>query len=134
MRSTSHQIQRYIAFFSGKILELFETPWNFRSFFGVFRNFSEFFHTFRENCLLWIDHIALNNFILIILYYFLINLQQYQQLVSEVREFYFGNAEIDEKLIEPYVTLFSDLNFAYHAYKAAKLHAQKTNSKTFLYQ
>lgn len=51
-----------------------------------------------------------------------------------MREFYFGDAEIDDKLIEQYVTLFSDMNFAYHIYKSASIHAQQSNANVFFYQ
>lgn len=61
-------------------------------------------------------------------------LQEHQQIVRNVREFYFGDAEIDDALIEQYVTLFSDMNFAYHMYKSAAIHAEQSNANVFFYQ
>lgn len=60
--------------------------------------------------------------------------QNYRNLTNQIRQFYFGNDAIDEKVLSQYVALFSDINFAYGIDKATKLHASESNGKTFYYR
>lgn len=50
---------------------------------------------------------------------------------SEVRQFYFKDAAIDEKSLMQYLELFSDIYFTYGVDKAAKQHAKKLFSKSY---
>lgn len=58
-------------------------------------------------------------------------MQEYKRIASEIREFYFKGAAIDEKTLIQYIDLLSDINFAYGIDKSARQHAEKTNQKTF---
>lgn len=57
--------------------------------------------------------------------------QEYQKIVKEIRDFYFGDAAIDETTLKQYIDLLSDMNFIYGIDKGAKRHAYKTDSKTY---
>lgn len=75
----------------------------------------------------FLDFLNISNFIPKILLKF----QEYKQIAQEIREFYFKDAAIDEKTLNQYIEMLSDINFAYGIDKAVKRHATKTNSKTY---
>lgn len=58
--------------------------------------------------------------------------QGYQQIAREIREFYFKDAAVDEKTLQQYVALLSDISLAYGIERAAKRHAEKSPSKAYL--
>lgn len=60
-------------------------------------------------------------------------IQTYQQLQAEIRQFYFENWT-NNITYDQYVPLLSDINFVYHATKAAKTHALKSTNKAYFYQ
>lgn len=68
---------------------------------------------------------------LFIISYLPLQPQEYQKIAKELRDFYFGDAAIDETTLEQYIKLLSDLNFIYGIDKAAKRHASKTDSNTY---
>lgn len=57
--------------------------------------------------------------------------QLHRRIFDEIRQSYFGNNAIDQQALLPYVSLFSDINFAYGIDKAVKVHATKSSGKTF---
>ncbi|XP_055301656.1 esterase B1-like [Sitodiplosis mosellana] len=59
---------------------------------------------------------------------------EYKKLAAEVRYFYFKDAAIDVQTLKPYISLLSDVFFAYGVDKGAKLHAKKSAAKTFYYR
>lgn len=65
---------------------------------------------------------------------FLENVQSFQlhrSIFDEIRQSYFGNNSIDQRALLPYVSLFSDINFAYGIDRTAKIHATKSSGNTF---
>lgn len=61
-------------------------------------------------------------------------IQEYRRLSQEVHNLYFGARPADASARTSFINLMSDMNFAYHSAKSAKVHAQRSSAKTFLYQ
>lgn len=60
-----------------------------------------------------------------------IYLQEHHQVVQNIREYYFKDEVIDTNDLELYFAMFTDINFTYQIYQAAKDHAMKSNGKAF---
>lgn len=60
--------------------------------------------------------------------------QDFEELVEEIRQFYFGSDNIDSEQIERYVELLSYANFRLGVEKSVKLHASKSIGKTYYYR
>lgn len=52
-------------------------------------------------------------------------------MAQKVREFYFGNAAIDDQTLLQYVNMMNDVVFAYPTHKSAKIHAKNAKGKTY---
>lgn len=55
-------------------------------------------------------------------------------MAAEIRQFYFGNATIDENALKQYIDLLSDINFSYGIDKVAKQHAIQSSAKSYYYR
>lgn len=64
----------------------------------------------------------------------LFSFQEYHEIANEIRSFYFKDHAIDENMLEQYIDMLSDLNYAYGIYKSARQHTAKTTSKSFYYR
>ncbi|XP_031624710.1 esterase B1-like isoform X2 [Contarinia nasturtii] len=55
----------------------------------------------------------------------------YRNLTSEIFKFYFGDNAIDKRSLKQYVAMLSDLNVGYEVDKTVKIHATRSDGKTF---
>lgn len=56
-------------------------------------------------------------------------------MAREIRNFYFGeNSVVDNKTMGEYIDMMSDVFFVYGIDKVTKMHAKKSNGKTFYYR
>lgn len=62
------------------------------------------------------------------------NQQKYRKLAKELRQFYFGDAKIDEHVNEPYLNMLNDKIFFYDIQKSVKYHVQKSKGNTYYFQ
>lgn len=62
------------------------------------------------------------------------NQQEYRTLAKELREFYFGNATIDEKVKDQYLDMTNDRWFFYDIQKSIRLHQTYTNASAFYFR
>lgn len=72
--------------------------------------------------------------IVFIIYPWTFSLQKYREILAQIRQFYFGDDEINEQQLAQFIALFSDLNFAHGVDQTAKMHANKSNGKAFYYR
>ncbi|XP_055310975.1 juvenile hormone esterase-like [Sitodiplosis mosellana] len=59
------------------------------------------------------------------------NSEEHRNLTAEIHKFYFGDGAKEDRSINQYAELLSDLNFRYGIDKAVKTHAAKSKGKTY---
>ena len=74
-----------------------------------------------------------DNFESIIAEYLIYNIENASKIAKPVREFYFGQGQINENQIDEIVQFFGDFLLVYHILEVADIQMQKTSS-TYLYK
>lgn len=62
------------------------------------------------------------------------NQQEYRKLARDLRQFYFGDAKIDEHVNEMYLDMLNDKTFYYDIQKSVKYHVQMSKGNTYYFQ
>nr|CAD7586928.1 unnamed protein product [Timema genevievae] len=60
--------------------------------------------------------------------------QTSKDIADKLRKFYFGNKPVNEKTLQNYVDMQSDLHFNYGFYKSVKLQVEQSNSPIYAYE
>nr|CAD7568084.1 unnamed protein product [Timema californicum] len=60
--------------------------------------------------------------------------QTCKDIADKLRKFYFGNKPVNEKTVQNYVDMQSDLHFNYGFYKSVKLQVEQSNSPIYAYE
>lgn len=60
--------------------------------------------------------------------------KEYDNMIKDVRKFYFGDKPVDANSLQEFVKLLSDVFFIYGIDKSVKAQAKRSTGKTFYYQ
>lgn len=60
--------------------------------------------------------------------------QQYREIASEMRNYYFGDKHIDNRTLQEFSKMMSDIWFNYGIDLSARIQANKSNADTFFYK